>query len=322
MNPLYERMIRFLRSVGDEPGLPVAAPEYKRLPLFVSGPYDLCRTVILGHDRLVLTTKHYIPLVPEQIIAQQKVLSEMIPGGMLFVFPYGTKEFCSHMIKAQIPFIIPDRQIYLPETLISIQKNKFSRQSMGPREILSPWAHVILLFHLLNREHGDELGFQLMQTVFMTNKVYISRSAKELEQAGVAKISAVGRNKYLVFLFDRRTLWNKMQEKLSSPVARRIRLASPPAEAIRAGVSALSDYSLLNDDPEPVLAVYSRRFRIVPENLREFSGPYLELWKYDPLLLAGKEKTVDKLSLYLSLRNHSDPRISGELQNMMEVFEW
>ena len=322
MNPLYERMTRFLHSLGDESGTPVAEVSSRNLPLFVSAPYDFCRTSIWGHDCLVLTAKNQIIPAPEQIIAQKKLLDKLIPGDTVFVFPSGTKEFCSHLIKAQIPFIIPDRQIYLPGKLVSLQQDKFSARKDEPRQFFSPWAQVILLFHLLNHEHGSELAFQFIQTALKVNKVYISRSAKELEQAGIAEISAVGRNKYLVFLYDRRTLWEKMQDKLTSPVLKRIRLVSPPEKAIRAGISALSDYSLLNDDPDPVFAVYGRKFGVDPEELREFSGPYLELWKYDPLLLSGKEKSVDKLSLYLSLRDHSDPRVSGELQKMMEAFIW
>ena len=45
-------------------------------------------------------------------------------------------------------------------------------------------------------------------------------------------------------------------------------------------------------------------------------------WRYDPKLLTRGGATVDKLSLYLSLKNHPDPRVQGELNPMLEDFQW
>ena len=294
----------------------------KNLPLFVSAPYDFCRTSLWGRDCLIALNKGQNHPTPEQIIAQKKVIEKAIPGNILFVFPSGTKEFCQCLIKNQIPFMIPGRQLFFPEAMVAIREDKFNRPDVKVHEFLSPWAQVILLYHLLNKGHGDELSFQDLQTHLNVNKVYVSRSAMELEQTGIAKIAAVRRMKSLVFVFDRHAIWDKMQVKLTSPVIKRIRIENLPANSISAGISALSEYSMLGDDADPTYAIYGRGMKLNKAEIREFSGPHLELWKYDPRMLSRDGKTVDKLSLYLSLKDDPDPRVAGELQNMMEALEW
>ncbi|MBR5837596.1 MAG: hypothetical protein IKZ84_03560, partial [Victivallales bacterium] len=87
------------------------------------------------------------------------------------------------------------------------------------------------------------------------------------------------------------------------------------------GIIALSEYSNLNDDAEHTYALYSRNFdKSLPTY--EFSGQKLELWRYDPRLLCENSGSVDKLSLYLSLKDEHDPRVKGELSKMLEEFQW
>ena len=88
-----------------------------------------------------------------------------------------------------------------------------------------------------------------------------------------------------------------------------------------AGISALAEISELSDDTEQTYALYSRDFdKSLPTF--EFSGQKLELWRYDPRLLCESIGSVDKLSLYLSLKDEHDPRIKGELSKIMEEFQW
>jgi len=322
MNSLLKKMKQFVLELGGELGDPVAESLCKKLPLFASAPYDFCRSTLFGRDCLIAMNKGQNQPTPKQIIAQKKVIEKLISGNILFVFSVGTKEFCQCLIKAQVPFMIPGRQIFFPDAMIAIREEKFNLPAMQSRDYLSPWAQVILLYHLLNKGHGNELSFQFLLDRLKINKVYLSRSAKELEQTGVAKLAAVRRMKTLVFVFDRHSIWDKMQEKLTSPVIKRVRIENPPENTLSAGISALSEYSLLEDDAEPTYAVYGRGVKFNKNELLEFSGVHLELWKYDPRLLSIDGKTVDKLSLYLSLRNEPDPRVAGELQNMMESFEW
>ena len=47
----------------------------------------------------------------------------------------------------------------------------------------------------------------------------------------------------------------------------------------------------------------------------------LEIWNYAPILLA-KGDAVDRLSLYLSMKDHADERIQIALENLIEDMPW
>ena len=47
----------------------------------------------------------------------------------------------------------------------------------------------------------------------------------------------------------------------------------------------------------------------------------VEVWSYDPLILA-EDDFVDRLSLFLSLRETPDERIEAALAEMMETLAW
>jgi hypothetical protein len=47
----------------------------------------------------------------------------------------------------------------------------------------------------------------------------------------------------------------------------------------------------------------------------------VEVWKYAPSLLSGNEY-VDRLSLYLSLRDNEDERIQIECDTLIEEMKW
>ena len=144
----------------------------------------------------------------------------------------------------------------------------------------------------------------------------MSRIARELQILGVAEIGVNKRNKFLQFDTDRKALWKKAQPYFINPVWKRIRVKNLPEGVALAGISALAEYTNLNDDIVKTRAVYYKDIDIKSIEVFEFEGEFLELWKYRPLI--RKTGIVDKLSLYLALKDDWDPRVQSELSNMME----
>jgi len=48
----------------------------------------------------------------------------------------------------------------------------------------------------------------------------------------------------------------------------------------------------------------------------------IQRWRYSPAILADDRRTVDRLSLYLSLRDSADERIQSALSRMLEGVKW
>jgi hypothetical protein len=95
-----------------------------------------------------------------------------------------------------------------------------------------------------------------------------------------------------------------------------------------AGMSALSLRTLISDDRLPTYALTPAAF----EELREQGGikecpdadtasARIEIWSYNPHLL-GDGRTVDSLSLYLSLRSSADERVQQQLDELIEGVKW
>ena len=60
---------------------------------------------------------------------------------------------------------------------------------------------------------------------------------------------------------------------------------------------------------------------LAPSLSKEFGDNIVEVWKYDPRILAEDGK-VDMLSLYLSLRDTEDERVHKEVNQLIKERKW
>ena len=85
---------------------------------------------------------------------------------------------------------------------------------------------------------------------------------------------------------------------------------------------------MLSPPAGPVVALGARNWAAVKQGLQGREIPFAEpgaweiqVWSYDPNLCAA-DNTVDRLSLYLSLRDDRDERVEGALDEMMKGLAW
>lgn len=154
------------------------------------------------------------------------------------------------------------------------------------------------------------------------DKSHLSRAALELERQGLAQVDRIWRAHALVFGVEKRELWKRAAALMASPVLRKIRLAVVPEGLPTAGVEALSERTMLAPDNEPTYAVKRGDGRIDEAKDTKYSGPTVEIWRYDPLIFSEDGRSVDSLSLWLSLRDETDPRVRKEMDSMMEALKW
>ena len=99
-------------------------------------------------------------------------------------------------------------------------------------------------------------------------------------------------------------------------------------QTLPAGLTALSQRTLLEDDRLPTYAVSKKSLpalidnRIFRQTLGSEEATFtLEAWHYDPGVLS-KHTAVDPLSLYLSLRDSPDERVQQQLEILLEGVSW
>jgi hypothetical protein len=120
---------------------------------------------------------------------------------------------------------------------------------------------------------------------------------------------------------------------MTSPVRKVINLDEAPRRTAlyKSNTSALAQYSDINEEVRAYFAVDKKAFAAIKKEVTIVdpndvdSTICLELWKYNPGVLAGDDKernTVDRLSLFLSLRGSQDERIEKALEQMIGDMQW
>ena len=115
-------------------------------------------------------------------------------------------------------------------------------------------------------------------------------------------------------------MWEKALPYLTNPVKESGYIAQPVSKGIIGGIDALSHYSMLVGENIPTRVFTQNEFKESGEILSRYEDVQrVEIWKYPPLSDGGY---VDRLSLYLSLRDDRDPRVEKELETMFNEILW
>lgn len=221
------------------------------------------------------------------------------------------------LIEKGVYFIVSDRYVFLPGMLI----NERIRRNGNTEQQLSPVAQYVLLNFLLHPDM-QEFTIQEMQLQTPYNYLAVSRAINELENKQLFRTRKEWKTKLIYSPVSRKELWNKAMPYLTSPVKKTVYSDEIGNQSFYiGGISALSHYSFLNPDDQTTLVVWERDFVSGNHTFSEWESSdfkyKIEVWKYAPEMKIGQRNYVDKLSLYLSLRNDNDPRVEKELENII-----
>lgn len=322
MRDLLKRCKRYL---NDALGIQVAFSKHKKtgsLPFFLHDHYDFYALNLLGKEFVALAAKNGDDLTPAKIQNHIQIVSEKLQLQAIFLGGSISSFNRQRLIAYKAPFIIPDNQMYLPDLAIDLKEHFIKARSKTER--LGPAAQVVVLYVLLNpdvdavtpKELADRLDYSTMT---------MSRAIDEIEAAGLADVSLEGKRRVAQFDKNPRQLWEAAFDYLKTPVRKRLWInGSKNIDLLIAGESALAKYSMLTPPKQPIYAISSKNWKVVQDIMPVTISPYpeeadfqLEIWRYDPKMLANI-KTVDPLSLYLSLQETEDERIESALEEMME----
>ena len=232
------------------------------------------------------------------------------------------------LVQKGIPFIVPGTQCFLPGALVDFRE-RFPRTGVKGRDKLSPAAQLVLLYHL-QRQRLDGWPLKQIAGELHYSTMTLTKVKDELEEAGLCEVQRKGRSVSLRFVAEGRELWDLAKEKLSSPVRKTlwVQWATPGYPALRAGISAFSEKTMINEDRLPtyglsqvMLEGWLRKGTVIRCPDAETATVKMEGWAYEPKLL-GDNSNVDVLSLYLSLRDSHDERIQKELEQLIQGVHW
>lgn len=224
-----------------------------------------------------------------------------------------------NLIESNIPFISPSQQVYLPFWGCSFLE-KFKAETTVPDKMAPGTQLVFLYLYYLKTANATNLT-QISKELSLS-KATCTRAIDDLT-APASLPARRGNNKWVTPAFEKPEFLKKGYPRLKSPVERLIYVKSSFYDAAlpKSGVIALADISMVGADEQDGAAAISKKggtgilaAEIISEqDFRDFGGRILEVWRYDPTLLANGGR-VDDISLLLSLEDNPNERIQMGLE--------
>lgn len=316
-----------LDTFGVNSSLQEEKEEAKKLPLYLRGNYNLYSGWLNGQKIIWAEVKNLDVATPDQLKKQSQILQEIF-GSMPVVYVFNSLDPWqrNRLIEKKVGFAEPFRQLYIPELFTQIRDGYGKGKGMNEvgYQLKTP-AQLFLLYHLqVQRLEGLQL--QEIADLLNYSAMTITRSIKELIAHAILHVEGT-KGKTVIFEFEGKDLWEKVLPLMVSPVRETWYTDEMPNNEYTriGGENALAYYSMLAEPRENTIVIGKDTFRINKSQLGKLNKRYgfnkLEVWHYDPTLLS-KGNEIDKLSLYLSLKDHGDERLQGSLKNMINQIVW
>jgi len=292
--------------------------EFKHLPNYIFTRYHLQMVSMNGQRAIFIYPKTELERIEVLKIHTAKIQkTENLPIVLVLKeLSFRQKEY---LIRERIPFIVEERQIYLPFMALYLQERCNAEKQ--PRESILPSAQMLLL-HFIYRGAQELSTSQAAKDLELT-PTSISRASKQLEDMGLLKIKKMGVQRLMSSENSPEMLFQKAENKLLNPVKRIVYIPKKlvGTDLLESGYSALAEYSMLNS---PSIKCYATekisQWKDVMTNSLEDSQVEvaIEMWRYNPRKLSTRT-TVDELSLALTLRENMDERVEEAVEEMLNT---
>ncbi|MFC1595459.1 hypothetical protein ACFL3X_00930 [Gemmatimonadota bacterium] len=334
MNRLIGELQTYLSDVSQLPVGIHEAPEIRNtLPLFLGQQYHFYRCMFFNKPRVLLVWKGQDELATQNIVRHLQVAQSTIGQDVVFVFPDMVTWQRQRLVQNQIPFIVPRRQVYLPEAIIDFRSRAQAPgfSDKGTITSISAPAQLMVLYYL-QCNPGEHWYLDQWAQNLDYSAMTISRAYRELIHLNLCEAEQWRRRVILHFDQNKHSLWKRARKHLQSPVRKRMtvqmdNIAELPLYC--AGLHALSRYSQISMDRNQEYASASsdiqegiRNGLIMERHFTDSALCTLESWLYAPKILAYNDQCVDRLSLFLSLQHDQDERIQMALKEMLEGMAW
>lgn len=228
-----------------------------------------------------------------------------------------------NLIENNIIFVEVGKQLFMPSVGL-VLRNMRERVPLQV-EKFTPQMQLCALFFLYHRE-GEYTVKQISEKTKLNNMA-ITRGMSALEALKFVSSTSDGRTKYYRLCENEMCYLEKVEKHAISPVYKSVWVNKNKKlqNALRAGYSALSDYSMLADNEYETYAISKEAYKQIEKSvqiefedlLNEQDYIKLEVWKYDPSLFA-ENGIVDKFSLYMSFGQGQDERTEEILKEIKE----
>ena len=328
---LPQQTVRYLNQVLGGEGVRVApSGKTAQLPYFLQDTYEVLPGELLGQPITLACVKGRQPLAAQQVDQHAKRLRELLHAPVIIALPEVAPGERKQLIAHGVAFVVPDRQLFAPQ-MGMILTERFGAEPRREQELASPATQALLVW-FLNHHPVTETWHPFQEAAALGYAgMTATRAIRELLQFNLFELEVRGRAKYLKLNGSRRELWEMAKPHLRTPVLRTMWTYDQrilQVTGVRwAGESALALQTMVNEPQQQVVAMTAeaaqraKQAGIFFEPREIADGIAVQVWRYEPGMQA-KERAVDPLSLWLSLRDNRDDRIQMALDEIQEKFLW
>lgn len=293
---------------------------YKQLPLLYKGTYDIFMLNSGGAEWLVMRPKAYVGL--SQLRKNRAFLETKSQLNVALYLDRASLYSKDKMIEDGIPFIIDGDTVYLPFLGLLLGKKQ---RELKPVHQISFLTQRILLKGLY--EGYDNATVTALSGKLGVSKMAVSKSFDELEYLDVGVINHFGRRRSITMRGDKKSLWEKIKPFMRNPVIRTFDLKQDAHMSLCAGISALSEYSMLADNSYPTYAIEKSEINMsgIRELKQASKGDDIgcRVFEVGYFLDCIKPGVQDPLSVLLSVEDEKDDeRVEISIEEMLKEYVW
>ena len=289
------------------------------LPIAVSSEYKFYQTYLFQHPILLCFCLDSTDITPAKLDKQKALIAnrlEMIP---VFVLEKIASYNLQRLVNQRVNFIIPQKQMFISDLIIDLRRQRGSNEHTYAA--IPPLAQCVILYKL-----EKDVMYNCLKTHDIVEKFGVSyatanRTLRWLSNNHILSVEG-GKEKTYLFANTGKPLWEKALPLLVNPIERMAYSDSAADNALFAGINALAEYTMINGDVNMCYAISEEELKSsgVMTN-KKYGSNVLEVWRYNPHLLSNG-KAVDKLSLYLTLKDNKDERVQIELDRLINEIKW
>ncbi|MDQ7060650.1 MAG: hypothetical protein Q9M43_05760 [Sulfurimonas sp.] len=296
--------------------------EYKKsLPVAIKSNYEIFTIKIENVNVVVLhTNEQDLQSIKKHLSLFKEAFSLPLALSIANI-SNSTKKY---LIENSLSFI-SNESIYLPQLLIYLKDINTKRKKRINKK-LSKLAQTILIYSYTQQHF--ELDINESAAIFNVTKMSTSRALNELVAYELLTVCLYGR-KHKYSLNSNIEIDNLMK-LLKSPVQDRVFVKEKDLvyfeKKVKASYSALSVYANITNK-KAIYALEKKQFEKILEHKnsisiyeKEYDNELIEieLWRYSPLQI--QSEIVDKISLYLSLKNNVSIQDNRVMDAMSELY--
>lgn len=295
-----------------------AKAEKDKLPLAISGTYGFRDMEMLGTRFTLAIPNATEECSPIQMSKHQAKMMEALGRPVVFLLDSVESYHITRLTRARVNFIVPGKLIFIPSLMMVLHERKNATKEQPA--MMTPVAQLLVLYHLQVEKIN---GMNTARIAEKTDLSYptINIALKWLVNHGLVEL--VGRKeKEVHFALESKELWEKALPLMSTPVERVAFADVPIAGSHYSGETAMGHYTMLAEPMVPVVAISKASAKENAAFLHKHYGESrVEIWKYKPSTLS-KGDYVDRLSLYLSMKDSDDERVQMECDTIIEEMPW